>query len=164
MRRSERQIHDLEAIRALLDAETHLHLALCTEGAPYVLPMNYGYELMPWGALTLYLHCAPQGRKLELMERDARVGFAISRQERVESASSPCGWTARYRSLLGSGTLCVLDLVPQKRHALDVLMQHLGHEGPAVYDAAALEKVCVLRLNVEAYTCKSNLPQEEVAP
>lgn len=55
-----------------------MHLSCNAEGAPYVVPMNYGFALAPDGRLTLYLHCAAEGRKLDLLRRDARVGFAIS--------------------------------------------------------------------------------------
>ena len=78
MRRSDRQITDPAAISALLEECRTVHLSCNAEGAPYVVPMNYGFALAPDGRLTLYLHCAAEGRKLDLLRRDARVGFAIS--------------------------------------------------------------------------------------
>ena len=36
MRRKDRQITDLDSIRAILNAEDVLHLALCDENMPYV--------------------------------------------------------------------------------------------------------------------------------
>ena len=54
MRRKDRQITDLEAIRAILDKAKVLHLAMIDGARPYVVPMNYGYALAA-GRLTLYL-------------------------------------------------------------------------------------------------------------
>ena len=45
MRRKDRQITDLEAIRAILDKAKVLHLAMIDGARPYVVPMNYGYAL-----------------------------------------------------------------------------------------------------------------------
>ena len=47
MRRSDRQITDPAAISALLEECRTVHLSCNAEGAPYVVPMNYGFALAP---------------------------------------------------------------------------------------------------------------------
>ncbi|MGI5884039.1 MAG: pyridoxamine 5'-phosphate oxidase family protein [Candidatus Spyradocola sp.] len=159
MRRSERQVTDLDAIRDLLAQGQTLHLALNAEGAPYVVPLNYGFSLAADGGLTLYLHSALQGRKLDLLRRDARVGFAISALLETVRGEIPCAWTARYRSLVGTGRVSVLTDPEEQRLALEALLQHMGFSGRAEIPAASLERVAVLRIDVESYTCKSNVPR-----
>ena len=84
MRRKDRQITDLHAIRTILDGEDVLHLGLCDGNIPYVVPMSYGYEMTDDGRLTLHLHCAGEGRKLEL----ARImGGAKITETTLESAA-----------------------------------------------------------------------------
>ncbi len=131
MRRSDRQITDLSAISALLEECRTVHLSCNAEGAPYVVPMNYGFALAPDGRLTLYLHCAAEGRKLDLLRRDARVGFAISALVETVRADRPCAWTARYRSLLGTGRAAILTDPEEKRLALEALLHHMGFAGRA---------------------------------
>lgn len=126
MRRSDRQITDLSAISALLKECRTVHLSCNAEGAPYVVPMNYGFALAPDGRLTLYLHCAAEGRKLDLLRRDARVGFAISALVETVRADRPCAWTARYRSLLGTGRAAILTDPEEKRLALEALLHHMA--------------------------------------
>ena len=158
MRRSERAITELEQIRALLEESKVVHLGIGAEGAPYVVPLNYGYDLGPDGKLTLYLHSAPQGRKLDLLRREARVGFAVSALLATVRGEVPCAWSARYRSLIGTGTVTFLEGAEEKREALQTLLRHMGFPGRAEMPEASLRGVAVLRLDVDAYTCKGNLP------
>ena len=45
MTKRERQITDPVQIRRILDESKILHLGLCVDNEPYVVPMNYGYIL-----------------------------------------------------------------------------------------------------------------------
>ena len=157
MRRSDRQITDPAAISALLEECRTVHLSCNAEGAPYVVPMNYGFALAPDGRLTLYLHCAAEGRKLDLLRRDARVGFAISALVETVRADRPCAWTARYRA-------AILTDPEEKRLALEALLHHMGFAGRADFAPEALANVAVLRIDVEEYTCKSNVPSGGSVP
>ena len=62
MTRRERQVTDINEIIKILDTAKVLHLGLCVDNEPYVVPMNYGYE-MDGDKLTVYLHGARQGKK-----------------------------------------------------------------------------------------------------
>ena len=98
MRKSEREISDLsDKFETLLRCE-YLTLALQDEAAPYALPVNFGAEL-EGDKLTLYFHCAVAGKKLELLQKDARVGFCAARQMHVfNKGVAPCGYTTDYES------------------------------------------------------------------
>ena len=60
MTKRERQVTDLQQIRQILEDGKVLHLGLCVNDEPYVVPMNYGY-VMEDGKLTLKeeLICQP---------------------------------------------------------------------------------------------------------
>ena len=45
MTRRELEITDIEEIRGILDRAQVLHLGLVDDGFPYIVPMNYGYEM-----------------------------------------------------------------------------------------------------------------------
>ena len=74
----ERQVTDPEQIRHILDTGKVLHLGLAVNDEPYVVPMNYGYVLED-GKLTLYLHSALQGKKLDMMRTNPKVFFEIDK-------------------------------------------------------------------------------------
>lgn len=53
MRRADREVTDINDIRQILDEGEVLHIALNNGVYPYILPVNYGYELSG-GRLTLF--------------------------------------------------------------------------------------------------------------
>lgn len=72
MRRSDRQVTDPAAVRAIIHRCTVMRLSLCRSGMPYVVPMNFGCE---WeGDLpVLYAHCAHDGLKLDILRENSNV-------------------------------------------------------------------------------------------
>ena len=45
MRRNDREVTDPREIDAILSRAKVCHVAFETDGAPYLLPLNYGYEM-----------------------------------------------------------------------------------------------------------------------
>ena len=154
MRRKDRQITDLEAIRAILDKAKVLHLAMIDGDRPYVVPLNYGYTLEN-GALTLYLHSAREGRKLDVLRQNDRVAFVLETNvSQVSGGDIPCKYSEAYASVMGEGTAVLLDDPVQKIEALQILMKtQTGRE--FAFTPAMAESVAVIRVNVDSFTAKA---------
>ena len=154
MRRKDRQITDLEAIRAILDKAKVLHLAMIDGDRPYVVPLNYGYTLEN-GALTLYLHSAREGRKLDVLRQNDRVAFVLETNvSQVSGGDIPCKYGEAYASVMGEGTAVLLDDPVQKIEALQILMKtQTGRE--FAFTPAMAESVAVIRVNVDSFTAKA---------
>ena len=154
MRRKDRQITDLEAIRAILDKAKVLHLAMIDGARPYVVPMNYGYALAD-GRLTLYLHGAKEGRKLDVLQQNDRVAFVLETDvSPVSGGDIPCKYGEAYASVMGEGTAVLLDDPVQKIEALQILMKtQTGRE--FAFTPAMAESVAVLRVNVDSFSAKA---------
>ena len=154
MRRKDRQITDLEAIRAILDKAKVLHLAMIDGARPYVVPMNYGYALAD-GRLTLYLHGAKEGRKLDVLQQNERVAFVLETDvSPVSGGDIPCKYGEAYASVMGEGTAVLLDDPVQKIEALQILMKtQTGRE--FAFTPAMAESVAVIRVNVDSFTAKA---------
>ena len=162
MRRSDRQITDLAAIRTILEGENHLHLGLADGGMPYVVPMSYGYTLDDAGRLTFYLHCADEGEKLDILRRNPRVCFEVSRQVRIVPSDTTNKWTAKYRSVIGFGRAVIEQTRQEKERSLTVLLRHRGYEGAPEFRGEIVDRIVTIRIEVESYTGKSNIkPGEE---
>ena len=71
MTRREREVTDKEEILHILEESKIVHVGLVDEDEPYVIPMNYGY-LVDDG-LTIYLHSATNGYKLDLIRKNPKV-------------------------------------------------------------------------------------------
>ena len=100
MTRRERQVTDPEKILEILQRSKVIHLGLCDGNQPYVVPMNYGYEMQE-GRLTLYLHGAPQGRKYDVMARQPRVSFTMECDLQPFTGKVACMYGLSYSCLMG---------------------------------------------------------------
>lgn len=150
MRRAERAIVGRAELDAILHRAEVVYLAMSEGGVPYVVPMNFGYD----GA-ALYLHSAVEGRKIGILQRQPRVSFAVTADYRAVPAETACGWTARYRSVLGEGSARFLESPEDKARALDILMAKFGVK-PSPYPAATLARLTVIKVEIHELSGKQN--------
>ncbi len=155
MRRREREVGDSERISLILNECRTCRLALSDENAPYIVPLSFGYELKG-GRLTLYFHCAKEGRKTDLIKKCCRAGFETDRFRRLVAAEKACGYTAEYSSVIGWGNVDIVDDNSEKLNGLLAIMRHYTGRSDFDIPDTALSAVCVLKLTAKEFTCKEN--------
>ena len=127
--------------------------------------MSYGYEMAPDGKLTLHLHCAGEGRKLETLRKNPNVCFEISRKVRLVYNEMTGSCTAKYRSIIGSGKAILESDAQDKLRSLEALMRQAGHKDHPPFDEKLLAMTATVRIDVTEYAAKSNIaPGEEGYP
>ena len=152
MTKRELQITDEGEIRAILDEAKVLHLGLCVDNAPYVVPMNYGYT-MEEGRLTFYLHGALRGKKLDMIRANSRVFVELDCNRVPFEGEKPCQYGLGYSSVMGRGTATVVDDVEEKMKALTVLMKtQTGKD--FTFNEQLVSIVSVIRIDVAEFTAK----------
>ena len=156
MRRSDREIVGTDRILAVLDGCDILRIGLCDEGRPYIVPMNFAFEVVD-GIAYLYFHCASEGRKIDIIGKNGDACFEADRSFKLMKSENACRWSNTYESVMGEGTMDIVDDHEQKVHALDLLMKRYGYEGRPHYDKAEIEKVTVLRMTVSFLSGKSKM-------
>ena len=117
MRRSEKEIHDRELIDSIIRRSQICRLGLSDRGQPYVVPLCFGYD----GA-AIYFHCAPEGRKLDIIRENSKVCFEIDIVEGMIEADQACGWGIRYQSVIGFGRAYEIEDFAAKEAALSHIM------------------------------------------
>ena len=159
MTKRERQITDQQEILRILDTAKVLHLGLCVDNEPYVVPMNYGYA-MEDGKLVLYLHSAVQGKKLDMMRENPKVFFALECDQMPFEGVKPCQYGLVYSSVMGRGTASIVDDVEEKMKAMTILMKtQTGKDFE--FNERLVSIVAVVRIDVEEYTAKHRpLPEK----
>lgn len=145
MRRANREISDPSAIRALMEEALVCRIGLCDGGTPYVVPMNFGL-----GENCLFLHCATEGRKLDILRQNDRVCFEMDFLREIRQGPASCGWGALYESVIGFGRAALVDDPAEKRFALDRIMDHYGAQGPYAYPDDILAKTAIIRIEIES--------------
>ena len=152
MTKRERQITDPQQIQHILDTAKVLHLGLCADNEPYVVPMNYGYTLES-EKLVLYLHSAVQGKKLDMIRANPKVFFELECDLRPFEGRLPCQYGCSYSSVMGRGEARLVGDVEEKKKAMSILMKtqtgkDFSFEDPLV------SIVTVIRIDVAEYTAK----------
>ena len=159
MTKRELQVTDPQQIQAILDTAKVLHLGLCVDNEPYVVPMNYGYT-MEDGKLVLYLHCATQGKKLDMIRANPRVFFELDCDRMPFEGDKPCQYGLVYSSVMGRGTARILEDTEEKIRAMTLLMKTQTGKDFDFTDRL-VSIVSVIRIDVAEYTAKHRpLPEK----
>ena len=72
MRRVDRAVTDNRQIQSIIEKAKVVHIGMIDNDRPYVVPMQYGF-IFNKGKLTLYVHCAKKGRKLDIINKNSHV-------------------------------------------------------------------------------------------
>ena len=142
MRRNEREIKDRKDIDDIIKRCQVCHLAMCDDGQPYIVPLNFGYD-----GRFLYFHAAPEGRKIDIIKRNNRVGFEFDILHDIVTAEQACKWGAKYESVIGSGTAEIVNDLEAKKEALEWIMRQYGN-GAWDFKEEILKKTLVLRVRI----------------
>ena len=152
MTKRERQVTDPEQIRHILEAGKVVHLGLAVDDEPYVVPMNYGHTFED-GKLTLYLHSALRGKKLDMLRANPKVFFEMACGLTPFEGDKPCQYGMSYSSIMGRGQARILEDVEEKMRAMTVLMKTQTGKDFS-FDEKLVGMVAVVRIDVEEYTAK----------
>ena len=152
MTKRERQITDEAQILGILDKSKVVHLAMCVNDEPYVVPMNYGYT-MEEGKLTLYLHCATKGKKLDMLQANPKVFFEMDCDRMPFEGDKPCQYGLVYSSVMGRGTARIIGDVEEKKQAMSILMKTQTGKDFS-FDEKLVSIVSVIRIDAAEYTAK----------
>jgi nitroimidazol reductase NimA-like FMN-containing flavoprotein (pyridoxamine 5'-phosphate oxidase superfamily) len=149
MRRANREIGDRADVLAIMEEAQVCRIGLANGSIPYVVPMNFGL-----GENCLYLHCATEGRKIDILRKNNRVCFEMDLLREIKPSLEACGWSARFESVIGFGRAVLLEAAEEKRRGLDRIMDHYGAAGPYAYPDDLLAKTTVIRIDIERLTGK----------
>lgn len=154
MRRSDRQVCDFAKIRAILDRCKVMRLAMVDGDKPYLVPLNFGYRLEN-ERLTLFFHCAKEGRKLDLLRQNSTVCAEMDCGHALTSGGKvACQYGYLYQCILAEGKAVELTDPAQKIHALQVMMHQQTGRIFAITELQA-DAVSVWRIDVRHLSAKA---------
>lgn len=119
MRRKKQEITDPAILEEVLSTSEICRLGFVDNNRAYIVPFNYGYQ-----DGVIYIHCAREGKKLELLKENNEVCFEIEQLVRIEPHELPCKWDTTYRSIIGYGKVEIIDDQKLKQEGMDVIMKH----------------------------------------
>ncbi len=150
--RREKMITNESEIIKILDESKVVHVGMVDGDEPYVVPMNYGYSLED-GKLTIWLHGAMQGRKLDILRKNPKVFIEMECALQPFEGSVACKYGLSYSSLMGRGTAEIVEDVEQKKLGLKLLMKtQTGKDFE--FEDKLTTVVSVIKIECTEYTAK----------
>lgn len=153
MRRKDREVTDIQEINRIIAGCRVCHVAMAVQGMPYLVPMNFGYELEN-NVLTLYFHSAKEGKKIDVLKENANVWFEMCIEGEPEYVKeTPCRSGFSYQSVMGSGKMVFVTDAGEKCKGLSLLMKQIVN-AEVVFNEAQADTVSVLKLVSKDFTGK----------
>ena len=151
MRRTDKEITDQRIIEEILTGSQICRLGLVENGEAYIVPVNYAYS-----EGYIYAHSASEGRKVEILKRNPVITFEIEYMTEVMKGDIPCKSGAKYRSVMGKGTVEICRDREMKKHGFNLLIKKYGIEISSGYDETALASAVLLKLKIESVSGKQS--------
>ncbi len=151
MRRLDKLIADENVINEILLKTDICRLGLVENNEAYIVPVNFAYS-----EGVIYIHSALSGRKMDIIRLNNKVTFEMEYHHEIVKSDIPCGWTAKYRSVTGSGTITIVTDDTSKKHGLDLIMRKYGAEMELNYESGPLSRMVILQLKIESLTGKQS--------
>lgn len=135
-----------ERVERVINESVLCHVGMVDEtGAPYVLPMSFGYE-----GGVVYLHSAHEGRCISILKKNPRVciTFCTAPSLLWQNEEVACSYGMRGSSVICHGRVVFEEVHEEKVRALNVIMRQYTDRDFS-YSEPAVNSVKVWKVVVE---------------
>lgn len=149
IRRQDRLLDEASARELLASGEYGLLSMYSSEEGAYGVPVNYVWD----GENAIYLHCAPEGRKLRCIDANEEVSFCVVGTTRVIAEK----FTTHYESIiLQCRAERNLPAEVRMKALLLLLEKYSPHEGETgiKYAEKSFHRTEIIRLVIEKWSGK----------
>jgi nitroimidazol reductase NimA-like FMN-containing flavoprotein (pyridoxamine 5'-phosphate oxidase superfamily) len=157
VRRKDREITDPELIKQVLKDTKYVTVAFCMNNEPYLVALSHGYDETK---NCLYLHCAPEGKKLVYAQANNHIwGQAILDY----GVTDECDYA--YTCVHFQGILNLIKTPEEKQHAMEIIVRQLSATPEVKLAKIKPEKLAVttmLRIDITTTTGKQHLNPDKI--
>lgn len=154
VRRQDRLLDEEDARRLLAGGEYGV-LSLVDGQDAYGIPVSYVWD----GQERIYVHCAPEGKKLRCIRQNGRFSFCVVGRTNV----LPGEFTTEYESVVACGTASAEITDDEKRKALELIVGKYSpqyRELGMKYLEKSFARTRIIRLDIASWAGKSKKIQE----
>ena len=149
VRRQDRLMDEHTATELLMNSEYWILSLTDKDGKAYGIPVNYVWD----GKDSIYIHCAPEGRKLQCMANNPNVSFCVIGHTHL----IPDKFTTEYESIIlrGKANIHLTDV--EKMQALRGILQKFSPDDTVVgekYAAKSFHRVEIIRIDITDWSGK----------
>ncbi len=149
VRRQDRLLDEPRARELLQKGEYGLLSLVDLQGNPYGIPINYVWD----GHGHIYLHCAPEGKKLNCIKLHREVSFCVVGRTHVVSDKFTTGYeciVVKCRAQIGLSA-------DERRHALRLFLDKYSPADKEVglkYAEKSFHRTEIIRLDIQEFSGK----------
>ncbi|MDR2592374.1 MAG: pyridoxamine 5'-phosphate oxidase family protein [Chitinispirillales bacterium] len=163
MRRKDKEIVGIDEKLEIIAKCKVCRLGLSENNHPYIVPLNYGFSYDD-GRLTLYFHCALEGKKVDIIRKNNNACFEIDCDTQLIDGEIPCCYGYEFKSVIGFGKVVFLDAVDEKIAGLNYLMkQQTGNDVKYDFNEDELSRVLVFKMSVDEFKGKQKVIRKDVS-
>jgi nitroimidazol reductase NimA-like FMN-containing flavoprotein (pyridoxamine 5'-phosphate oxidase superfamily) len=152
MQKKDREITDQNELMEILKQGKYATISMCRKNESYIVALNYGYDQKK---NALYFHCAQKGLKIDFINENPQVCGTII--EDLGYVTDEC--EQKYRSVVFWGEMFFVENLEEKKHGIDVLINHLEKNPGKVKEKSikseqSYQDVGILRLDIKELSGK----------
>lgn len=106
------------------------------------------------------MHSAGEGRKLDIIRNNNRVCFEITDSISIEPSEKACGFSTRYRSVIGVGRINLINDPDKKTEALNAIMFQHTKKDSWSYNQSQVSKIIIMEIEIESLTGKKSTHED----
>ena len=144
IRRQDRLLEEKQAVNLLKNGEYGVLSMQAEDNDAYGIPVNYVWN----EDHSIYIHCAPEGRKLRCIKRCNRVSFCIVGKTHVISNQ----FTTEYESVVLKCKALIGLNEEERIHALHLLIDKYSPDDKVIgakYAEKSFHRTEIIRLDIE---------------
>ena len=150
VRRQDRLLDEARAREILASAEYGILSMIDLDGKPYGVPVNFVWD----GDDAIYIHCAPEGKKIDILECYDHVSFCVVGNVNL----LPGQFTTEYESIILDCEVTIPTYDEERLHALELIIKKFS---PQHFDTGmryahkSLPRTCIVRLDILSWSAKA---------
>lgn len=150
VRRQNRLLSESDAITLLREGEYGFLSLVDESGTPYGIPISYVWD----GNENIYLHGAPEGKKLKCIAKQPNVSFSVVGLTNV----IPDEFTTTYTSIVLACEAALVSDDEERMHALKLLISKYSpglDETGLKYAKASFQRTAIIKMKVLNWSGKA---------
>lgn len=154
MRRSDREVKDINRINEIIDSCDCIRLGLYDGNEVYIVPMSFGYDKEE---KSFYFHSSKEGRKIDVLKEFPNVSFELDTSYKLVKGDIPCRYSCKYQSVMGKGVVSFVEDVEEKRSALIKIMNTTAEVKDWQFIDVMVNSVAIFKLEITDISGKENM-------
>lgn len=156
MRRKDREVTDFDRIVSIIDKCEILRIGLADGDFPYIVPLNFHYEVTDGNHINFYIHGAMAGRKYELMQKNKKCSFEMDIPLKIDYLYDCQDITMRYESVMGTAALEFIKDEDKEKVMQEKILSRYEEMSRFQWNKESLNRCAIVKLSVNEITAKVN--------